>query len=166
MREITVIKLYTDWDALQAELKKCFRFLSAEDIVEEYYKSFSIPKTETWYTETATKTSDTPHLNNLKSEPVVSMKPQVSKLRFAKTTPSSKMLIAHKKTSSIGYSEAIEQLKERILQFFHWRASLLIFIHKFSEIILPTHNNKEFLLYHGVNTKMILSPSSTTAYSG
>eukprot|EP01084_Bolivina_argentea_P109347 195455_1 len=35
-QEITVIKLYTDWDELQSELKKCFRLTSVEDIVQRY----------------------------------------------------------------------------------------------------------------------------------
>eukprot|EP01084_Bolivina_argentea_P109345 195452_1 len=36
MKEITVIKLYTDWDKLQSELKKCFRLESVDDIVKRY----------------------------------------------------------------------------------------------------------------------------------
>eukprot|EP01084_Bolivina_argentea_P049989 91921_1 len=35
-KEIMVIKLYTDWDELQFELKKCFRIESIHDILQQY----------------------------------------------------------------------------------------------------------------------------------
>ena len=36
IKEIVILKLYTDWDELQFELKKCFRLDRVNEIVEEY----------------------------------------------------------------------------------------------------------------------------------
>ena len=81
------------------------------------------------------------------------------------------------KTATISSDISLQQityteLEERLREFYHWRGQLLIFIQKFANILKPTYwdreKNKdfEFVLYHGVNDKMILDPSSTQSFYG
>ena len=68
---------------------------------------------------------------------------------------------------NVDYESAADTLLQRLCEFFHWRGSLIIFIHKFSDLILPTNSDKsEFILYTGVNAKMILNPSATQSFFG
>eukprot|EP01084_Bolivina_argentea_P249103 416875_1 len=101
LQEIVILKLYTDFDKLQFALKKCFRYESVHDIIQQNV------------------------INN--------------KNNFCKYNWWVKL--ERKK----------RDLEQRIEEFFHWRCGLLIVLNKFGTKL----KNKNMILYHGVNTKMI-----------
>eukprot|EP01084_Bolivina_argentea_P048306 89017_1 len=101
MAEIVTLKLYTDFDKLQFELKKCFRFETVQDIVD---------------------------------------KPDEKK-----------------------DAQESEKLIKRLQEFYHWRGALLIVLNKYGKRL---HDNNNMILYHGVNTKFIVKPNVTYAFSG
>eukprot|EP01084_Bolivina_argentea_P115585 205524_1 len=162
MKEITVIKLYTDWDELQAELKKCFRLESVDDIVNNYSLSpnnnnnnnNSFIKQPSLTIDECISESVTPepmYLNlgspkvNINALGPGTLKHELSTLS---TSISGNLSITN--SAELSKEVAIDRLKKRLSEFFHWRGNLLIFINKFSQIIEPTLNDKEFVLYHGV----------------
>ena len=67
-----------------------------------------------------------------------------------------KQIIDEKKA----YKKTTQDLEDRIRDFFHWRGGLLIILTKFGEKL----NGQT--LYHGVNTKMIISQTQTFAFYG
>eukprot|EP01084_Bolivina_argentea_P228140 385374_1 len=109
--EVVTLKLYTDFDKLQFELKKCFRFETFQHILQQ------------------------------------------------KRHPTDSEIIAETKK----YEVAKQQLEYRLKNFYHWRGLLLIILNKFGTK-LNTENN--MILYHGVNKKMIISPSQKYAFHG
>ena len=80
--------------------------------------------------------------------------------------------VDHARRHTREVSSSTRSLEDRLQQFYHWRGSLLIFINKFSTILQPSYYNKkkrteyEFMLYFGVNGKMILDPSATHSFYG
>eukprot|EP01084_Bolivina_argentea_P026282 48850_1 len=140
IKEIMVIKLYTDWDDLQRELKKCSRLEDCRDVIIQYTMRGGFP--------------DLPNMNQSDWQP--------SMLYTSKTSINSEA------TDKI----IVTELEQRLKEFYHWRGKLLMFINKFASILKPTYYDKiqkkecEFILYHGINGKMILNPSSTLSFYG
>eukprot|EP01083_Nonionella_stella_P152390 488390_1 len=102
--EIVILKLYTDFDKLQHELKKCFRFENFDDVLEYH--------------------SD--------------------------------------ETQRKAYEQRRNALKTRLEWFYHWRGGLLIVLKKFGTRVSDTNK----VLYHGVNSKMLIRPAQTRAFQG
>eukprot|EP01084_Bolivina_argentea_P048307 89024_1 len=102
--EIVTLKLYTDFDKLQFELKKCFRFETVDDILK----------------------------------------------------------VCNENTKKMYQNEKLK-LKIRLQEFYHWRGALLIVLNKYGKRL---HDNNNMILYHGVNTKFIVKPNVTYAFSG
>ena len=153
IKEIMVLKLYTDWDLLQFELKKCFRLECADvEVLRRNQSSEPLPLPDL---EAMTQLfiSETP-----KWTPSPCRKTQSTVHDFADA------VLANEAKSN--------QLERRLSHFYHWRGSLLICINKYSTILSPTFYDKkctkqfEFLLYCGVNSKMILNPSATNSFYG
>merc|ERR1712228_869384 len=61
------------------------------------------------------------------------------------------------------YDKIKIELEERICSFYHWKGQLLIVLNKFGTK-MNGKNNK--ILYHGINKKMMLSPSETFSFYG
>eukprot|EP01084_Bolivina_argentea_P018120 33784_1 len=60
------------------------------------------------------------------------------------------------------YEKNKTELKNRLESFYHWRGHLLIVLNKFGTKL----KNKNMILYHGVNTKMIIRPTETFGFYG
>eukprot|EP01084_Bolivina_argentea_P026277 48843_1 len=146
-----VIKLYTDWDELQFELKKCFRIESIHDILQQY----------------SLRDIDVDSLRKASSDPFPDPSSPKWNPSMLKRTRTSLTSIHSPETD-----KCATKLEKRLSQFFHWRGKLLIFINKFSHILQATHYDKQtnkkmpWILYHGINAKMILNPSSTYSFYG
>eukprot|EP01084_Bolivina_argentea_P170871 296060_1 len=123
MKEIVHVKLYTDFDRLQFELKKCFRWEYIQEFVEK--NSF---------------TSNTQ--DDCKDDILDGNNDRMNRDSREKS-----------------------QLLNRLQQFYHWRQSLAVIFNKYGHKL--NHSSSRLkILYHGVNTKLILNPSITTAFYG
>ena len=113
--EIVVLKLYTDWDDLQFELKKCFRLESVEDVLQQYsLRSKVIP-------------ADLKRLgthSRSKSAPVMAskMKWEPSGIQKSKTTSFGSSSL------EISAREGAAKLEQRLSQFYHVKCISSIFI--------------------------------------
>eukprot|EP01083_Nonionella_stella_P114533 338747_1 len=112
-KEIITLKLYTDFDKLQIQLKRCFRYEMLSDM-------FSL----------------TP------------LRPQLSR---------------EQRTSSHVFRTKQQKLKQRLESFYHWRGNLLVVLNKFGTSLNGDNN---MVLYHGVNSKMLIRATQTLAFSG
>eukprot|EP01083_Nonionella_stella_P271885 921757_1 len=108
-KEIVTLKLYTDFERLQIELKRCFRYKMLSDM-------FNI----------------------------------VPQLSMEKTSVN---------TSRIKQDD----LKDRLESFWHWKGNLLVVLNKFGTSLNGDNN---MVLYHGVNSKMLIRATQTLAFSG
>eukprot|EP01083_Nonionella_stella_P072596 195781_1 len=154
VKELLVLKLYTDCGALQAELKKCFRLDTMDDIFRQFTShGLLMPNvSESVRTPQTAPTPPTPTMT--KTEKWIA-----SLLRRPMTIAS--------------YTDAnlqVDILQSRLAQFYHWRGSLILFLHKFATPLRPSYYDQgkenESVLYHGVNKKMILNPSATQSFDG
>ena len=65
-----------------------------------------------------------------------------------------------------------QTLEQRLQEFYHWRGNLMLFLYKFATLLAPTYYDRkkkkhmDFILYLGVNGKMILDPSATHSFYG
>eukprot|EP01083_Nonionella_stella_P251272 867110_1 len=111
LREIVMLKLYTNFDKLQHELKKCFRWNTMQRVFDKHDDEYN----------------------------------EIYKAQMIKDDAQMKA-----------------DLENRLSEFFHWRTGLLIAINKYGQKI----DQHTMVLYHGVNSKMILNPAETMAFSG
>ena len=160
LESILVLKLYTDFDKLQNHLKKCFRIDSVYDkLLNEHTintrktlisSQMSIPFRVSQMTQSRSQ-SKSKSQSNLIPNPAV-INEQASEMRH-----------------ELDLKKCINDLEERLSQFFSWRGKLLMYINKFGKILQPTkHDNYDnnMILYHGVNDKMILQPITTKSFFG
>eukprot|EP01083_Nonionella_stella_P251271 867105_1 len=106
-----MLKLYTNFDKLQHELKKCFRWNTMQRVFDKHDDEYN----------------------------------EIYKAQMIKDDAQMKA-----------------DLENRLSEFFHWRTGLLIAINKYGQKI----DQHTMVLYHGVNSKMILNPAETMAFSG
>ena len=153
------LKLYTDWSDLQFELKKCFRSEESGDVKKDVnYSSLETKKARTPRPESS---------DHSDKDPSFSYPLPMAKLKKSEHTMS--LLDVHAPASpsserspeSSSKSENEMELEQRIMDFYHWRGGLLVFINKFATILAP-----EQTLYFGVSRKMILAPSPTHQFFG
>eukprot|EP01084_Bolivina_argentea_P136608 240586_1 len=145
LMEIVVFKLYTDFDKLQFELKKCFRVDSTDDVLQKY------------------ALRDISHdvvLSGASTQPYSNVSSHYS----TKWNPS---MVAGTHTSQSVFNSHITRsatkLEKRLSQFYHWRGKLLIVLNKFGTKLNQENN---MILYHGVNAKMIIRPNQTYGFNG
>ena len=163
--EILTLKLYTDFDKLQFELKRCFRYESVDDTIQQYSKkrkdkrlSLISPSRDTFKYQLSAVHSDTEkddhQFNHNNDDDDDDEKESKSDAKEDDNNDSN---------GNINY----DTLEERLSQFHHWRGKLLIFVNKFGAMLSPTTiNDKDKMLYHGINGKMILNPSETQSFFG
>ena len=152
LKEIVTLKLYTDFDKLQFELKKCFRWEYTQEVIE---KNNPTPK------------SNGHHGNGSELDPDDDDEEDDDDLDEIKVDDD----IVENEEEEKGNSQRRHldrknrnELQDRLQQFYHWRQSLVVILNKYGHKIRPSDSND--ILYHGVNAKMILNPAITPAFYG
>eukprot|EP01083_Nonionella_stella_P264030 896175_1 len=170
VKELVVLKLYTDWADLQVELKKCFRLDTIDDIFQQFsLRGIRLPTILPSPMVQTKSAPDAPSKSN-----IFKLKDPQNNTKQTTEIWDASPLCRAMSTVDFKYDadecHPVDILQTRLAQFYHWRGRLILFLHKFSTLLTPTRyaqgKEKEFMLYHGVNQKMILNPSATQSFDG
>jgi len=161
LQDVVVLKLYTDFDKLQYELKKCFRWTEDSDIKHQLHESsdqFSKQKAVK-NAVPANSQKGRPAINPLRGNNTrapTHFKGQSSMMDVSALA----MVSENFKGTQRQRGEHYEDLVKRLEAFYHWRLAVMVFIDKFSSL---DHKKP---VYFGVNERMILDPTPTLSYFG
>ena len=180
LKEIVTLKLYTDFDKLQFELKKCFRWEYTQEVVEKnnpspkaaasasplsYHKNKGQYQSDSNYNNATDLYID----NSGSSMDGIMENNDEEKKYFEHNINSGDESFDYEQEKGNIERRHLDrkhkyELQDRLQQFYHWRQSLVVILNKYGHKIRPSDSND--ILYHGVNAKMILNPAITPAFYG
>jgi len=166
LQDVVVLKLYTDFDDLQFELKKCFRWTEDSDIKHQLHESsdqFSKQKAVK-NAVPANSQKGRPAINPLRRTSTGTVgntrAPTHFKGQSSMMDVSALAMVSGNFKGSRAETEHQQDLVQRLEAFYHWRLAVMVFIDKFSSL---DHKKP---VYFGVNQRMILDPTPTLSYFG
>ena len=163
LSEIVALKLYTDFDKLQFELKKCFRW---ETIVDIWAKDQRRVKHKDEADRQSRKNTHEDEFEEDEDNDEWDTKDEFEGDKHKDEGDDEK---SHEALYLKDSKDQKDLLEARLSQFYYWRIELMVILNKFGLKMSNNHtksSDNNLILYHGVNAKMILNPTETMAFFG